>query len=347
MEPSRETLSLHFDLHPKRTRIVIILVTLACCAFFLAQGTSNLVAAKFLPTTLPSAAVATAKPGEREALKGERPPDFHTILERNIFDPTTGSLWPPKPVIDPTTVVAPGDAAPPPLAEGEMPPVCDGQARLVATIYSEGLPEWSFASVAIGSATTLLYRPGNQIENRQLDSIFPEAVYLKAGNGALCSLMMFHPEGLTKTASAAPAVAEPAAEGSVAPATPSFYGSSLTEAELDSSIKQVSDNKYSVTRTLIDKVLANQSELMRSARVVPHEENGRVIGVKLYGIRRSSLLGKLGLQNGDLMRTINGFDMSSPDSALEAYTKLRSAGNLSVNVVRRGSPVTMDYQVGQ
>jgi general secretion pathway protein C len=67
--------------------------------------------------------------------------------------------------------------------------------------------------------------------------------------------------------------------------------------------------------------------------------------VKLYGIRRSSLLGKLGLQNGDMMRTINGFDMSSPDSALEAYTKLRSAGNLSIATVRRGAPVTMEYDI--
>ena len=84
---------------------------------------------------------------------------------------------------------------------------------------------------------------------------------------------------------------------------------------------------------------------MRSARVVPHEENGRVVGVKLYGIRRSSLLGKLGIQNGDMLRTINGFDMSAPDSALEAYAKLRSARNLSVAVVRRGAAVTMEYQI--
>jgi len=80
--------------------------------------------------------------------------------------------------------------------------------------------------------------------------------------------------------------------------------------------------------------------------VVPHEENGHVVGVKVYGIRKSSLFGKLGLQNGDLLRTINGFDMGSPDSALEAYTKLRSASNLSVALVRRGNPVTMEYNIG-
>ena len=84
---------------------------------------------------------------------------------------------------------------------------------------------------------------------------------------------------------------------------------------------------------------------MRTARIIPHEENGRTVGVKLYGIRRNSLLGRLGLQNGDMLRTINGYDMTSPDSALEAYSRLRGANNLSVNVVRRGNPMALEYNI--
>ena len=75
------------------------------------------------------------------------------------------------------------------------------------------------------------------------------------------------------------------------------------------------------------------------------DSNGRVIGVKVYGIRRSSLLGRLGVQNGDVLRTINGFDLSSPDSALEAYTKLREMDQFTIAMVRRGQPRNMDYSV--
>jgi general secretion pathway protein C len=80
---------------------------------------------------------------------------------------------------------------------------------------------------------------------------------------------------------------------------------------------------------------------------VPHEQDGKVVGVKLYGIRRKSLLGSLGLQNGDLLRTINGFDMSSPDTALEAYSKLRSANNLTMAVTRRGRATNMEYGISE
>jgi general secretion pathway protein C len=330
----------HLDLSPKTFRIALVLVTLACSAFFLAQGTTTLVAAKVFPTS----ATGGAKPssGPIEARKGDALPELQKILARNIFDPLTGPLWPPKSEVTELPVTPIDSAAP--LAPGQLPPACEGSSRLIASIFSEKRPEWSFASLSMGAESPLLYRFGGQFDGKEIDAIYPEAVYLKAGNGALCSLRLFKsgepPAARPGVVSAAPAT-EPAAPSPLASA-----GGSLSEAELDQGIKQLGDNKFSVNRTLLDKVLANQGEIMRSARVVPHEENGRVIGVKLYGIRRSSILGKLGLQNGDLMRTINGFDMASPDSALEAYSKLRSASNFSVAVTRRGAPVTMDYQVG-
>ena len=114
---------------------------------------------------------------------------------------------------------------------------------------------------------------------------------------------------------------------------------------MESGITRNSDTSFTVQRQLVDQILENQAELMRTARIIPHEENGRVVGVKMYGIRRNSLLGRLGMQNGDMLRTINGFDMSSPDSALEAYARLRNVDHLTLNVVRRGQATTIDYQI--
>jgi general secretion pathway protein C len=314
-------------------RVIIILITLGCCAFFLAQGSTQLIAAAWMPARAASSTNRPAAPGSNAPAKGELPPDKTLILARNMFDPSTGPLWPPKSTAEEVADAdGPEGTGGPGLPEGQMPPPCDGPVRLVAAIYSERMPEWSFASLSNGAASPLLYRIGNQIEGKEIDSVYPEAVFLKQTSGALCSLTMFKPP----TPPAPPAAAKPAE-----PAAAKEAGND----ELDRGIRQVSETKYQVQRSLVDKLLSNQAELMRSARVVPHEENGRVVGVKLYGIRRSSLLGKLGIQNGDMLRTINGFDMSAPDSALEAYAKLRSASNLSVAVVRRGAAVTMEYNI--
>jgi general secretion pathway protein C len=323
---------LQLSWQPKRVRIVILLVAIGLCAFFLAQGAGNLVALKLLP--LHGSVRRAGSTGTSAALPGDRPPDLHAILERNMFDPTTGPLWPIK-TSETAAVGGPNSETEAEtaqqLAEGQMPPACEGTLRLVASMYRPAggdFDDWSFASLSLGTASPLLYRLGNTVESKTVDSIYPEAVFLKASNGSLCSLTMFK--------SAVPPPPKPAA---------AVEAPSSGDAEMDKGIKQQSETKYSVQRSLVDKLLQNQAELMRSARVVPHEENGRVVGVKLYGIRKTSLFGKLGLQNGDMLRTINGFDMGSPDSALEAYAKLRTASNLSLAIVRRGNAVTMEYNI--
>ncbi len=67
----------------------------------------------------------------------------------------------------------------------------------------------------------------------------------------------------------------------------------------------------------------------KGARVVPAVKNGKPDGFKLYAIRPSSVYAKLGLQNGDTLQSINGFDLTSADKALEVYTKLREATSLA------------------
>ena len=110
-------------------------------------------------------------------------------------------------------------------------------------------------------------------------------------------------------------------------------------------IKKISDTKYSVTRSFVDELLGDQSALMTQAKLIPHRKNGEVVGVRMIGIRRDSLLSRLGMRSGDMLKTINGYDMSKPNSALEAYTKLRSADALTLSMERAGKPITIDYTV--
>jgi general secretion pathway protein C len=95
----------------------------------------------------------------------------------------------------------------------------------------------------------------------------------------------------------------------------------------------------------VDRILENQAELMRSARIVPEQKDGKTVGIRLFGIRSDTLLGTLGMQNGDRLEKINGYDMASPEKALEAYARLRTASKLTVTLSRRGNPMTIEYQI--
>jgi hypothetical protein len=118
----------------------------------------------------------------------------------------------------------------------------------------------------------------------------------------------------------------------------------ISSDRYDKGIK-CADNKCTISRELIDTLLANTTELATSARFVPSIKEGRPNGFKLYAIRPLSVFGRLGMQNGDTVQSINGYDMTSPDAALEAYTKLRKADHLTVGVERRGQKMTLDWSV--
>jgi general secretion pathway protein C len=140
-------------------------------------------------------------------------------------------------------------------------------------------------------------------------------------------------------ASAAPTVA------AAAPPPPAAGGASGVSAEIKNGIQKLSDNEFKVDRGVVDKILENQAELMRQARIVPEQENGKVVGIRLFGVRPDTLLGTLGMENGDRLEKINGFDMTSPESALEAYARLRTADHLTVSLNRRGQPTNVDYDI--
>lgn len=318
-----------------------ILFTLLISALLCARGATQILAASLLPVEDKAAALSPMqRMATHAAMQNEPAPRelATSVLSRNIFDSQTGSLDWELPYVEPV----PDPAGEPvgPIADpvGE-PEVCQGALRLVASFVVPRVPALSFASIETGGKA-MLYRSGMQVDGHDIVGIREHRVFMRPSGRPLCQIAMFKPPEVPGQAPAPVAeVTEPAPPSGV----PLQGG--LTEDELSQGITQVSDTQYNVARTLLDKVLSNQSELMRAARIIPYEENGRVIGVKVYGIRRSSLLGRLGVQNGDVLRTINGFDLSSPDSALEAYTKLREMDQFTIAMVRRGQPRNMDYSV--
>lgn len=117
------------------------------------------------------------------------------------------------------------------------------------------------------------------------------------------------------------------------------------QAMLDDGINKTGENEYEIRRDLVDQVLSNPAQVARGARIVPSIRDGEANGFKLYAIRPSSVFAKVGLMNGDTVSEINGFELTTPDKALEVYQRLRDANSLSVTVTRRGEPVTLNYSI--
>ncbi len=114
---------------------------------------------------------------------------------------------------------------------------------------------------------------------------------------------------------------------------------------LGSGIKMMSDSEYEVPKPEIEKALSNLNELAMQARIIPAFKDGQAQGFKLFSIRPDSLYTKIGIQNGDVIRRINGNDINSPEKALEIYSKLRDASRIDIELERNGNPLRKTYNV--
>jgi general secretion pathway protein C len=150
-----------------------------------------------------------------------------------------------------------------------------------------------------------------------------------------CEFFSLEEDDPNKPATLASSVPVPAPEGDAAPAGD----------ELGKGIKKVSGSEFEIPKGEIDNVLSNMNTLATQARIVPNFENGKANGFKLFSIRPGSLYSKIGIENGDVVQRINGYEMNSPDKALEIYSKLKDAASITVDLQRNGKKQTLSYQI--
>jgi general secretion pathway protein C len=326
---------LAFDALLKRYFLGVVLALVAVAAYFQAAGATQLIGSA-IGAAAPSGSAAVIVPPYKLAVPTRELKSGEPIIDRNPFDSVTG------PLNKPIDINPPPSEATPDTSDPLSSPPCDGIQVLIVTESTD--PLWSVAALqGPGEPHPRMRRVGDDVNGKKVAFIGynpkeqTPSVWIEGGS-ALCQAMLFRTQPPVAAAPAAAAVAQP-------PPPPVNNGAPALPADIASKIQKVSDTEFNIDRSVVDKILENQAELMKSARIVPEQKDGKVVGVRMFGIRPDTLLGALGLQNGDRLETLNGFNMASPEKALEAYARLRTASNLNVKVNRRGAPVSIDFHI--
>ena len=298
---------------------VVNLVFIALGAYFIAGAASAVVARAI--RIVPSVDEVSAS--QNKAPPPPRPKaSLASIANRNLFGVKREDLS-PKPVDEQTVTDAAVD-----FNGKELKP-CTVPAVVSATLVSADLPEWSLAILVSNSThepeVYSINNGNNQIgdDATLVDIRYREVVVRRRDHFELCST-----------------------EGNVPP-PPAATPTATTEEGTGGGegVTKNSDTQFEIDGAFLASQLENMNELMTQARTVPSYQNGKANGYKLFSIKPNSLYQKIGLQNGDVIQKINGYEMSSPDKALEVYAKLKDAGSIQVDVKRRGRDMTMNYNV--
>ena len=334
-------------------RPLLILALLAIFALGLALGTNAFVASKLTvsPERLaaakagaPTPRSATAAPSDAgdgpgegasgdaavaEAVSKSRRPATKRvgfwkdpIVRRNIFDSTNAIAGkPPEPEKDPD-------------AEGEVDKQSDLAATLIATSVASD-PIWSTALISTDDGTNV-YRIDEKILDATIKDIqrptLERAARVILLRGGELEYLEAGGKAKKKTSKASKKDDKPKKKTN-------------NRGKRDWDIKKTGDNQYDVAEDDVKWALDNLDKMSREARVVPNFADGQTNGFKVFAIRRNSALRKMGLKNNDVLTGVNGYDLSNTEKALEIYGKLQSEKSFSLEVLRNGEPVTMEYNI--
>ena len=239
------------------------------------------------------------------------------ILDRNPFDHVTGPL---------RTKAGP-EGEPPELdTDPRTAPRCEGVRPLV--VVGDEDQKVAFASLEVGGRR-VLRRRGGDVGGKRVAYVGHDRVWLEGPTG-LCQALLFGPP--------------PPPEGNRVPADPLATPRTALELDIAKHIVKTGPSEFQIDRPTVDRILDAQQELMK-ARIVPDKEGDRIVGMKVFGIKPGSVLALIGIENGDRLETINGFEVASPEKMLEAYARLRVAERLTVHLSRGGKPLNLDYAI--
>lgn len=198
---------------------------------------------------------------------------------------------------------------------------------LVGTMVANR-PEWSLATLRDeNSRESAAYFPGDRILGAEILEIERLRVIIR--NEGRKEFIAIGEPGTPPPSLAPVATTAAAASGD----------------ESGGEINQLDENNYEISRDELDKQLSDLNSIATQARIVPSFKNGVANGFKLFSIRPGSIYQKIGIQNGDVIRKLNGYEINSPDKALEVYGKLKESSKIEIELERRGQNIQKSYVI--
>jgi general secretion pathway protein C len=98
--------------------------------------------------------------------------------------------------------------------------------------------------------------------------------------------------------------------------------------------------RVSLRRNMIDQAIQDVGKLATEIRIQPSAD-----GLALSNIKPNSIFRRMGLRNGDVLKSVDGQQIRSVDDALRLYESLKTSDNVTLELQRRGRGRTINYNI--
>jgi len=186
-----------------------------------------------------------------------------------------------------------------------------------------------------------IYRVGDTVQEAQIRQILRGKVILRHGEKDEVLLMV---EGDEKEKSSKPKTAAKA-DRRRRPRHQTGIPARTSPNEEVSQSGEVEEETISISQDVLQNSMNDINDLMTQVRVRPYFRRGKSEGLIVSQIQTGSVFANLGLMNGDIISSVNGKKMSSPEEAIGFYNSLKSGGEVNIEITRRGKKKMLNYDI--
>jgi len=116
-------------------------------------------------------------------------------------------------------------------------------------------------------------------------------------------------------------------------------------ADLSPMSKKVGEKEWVIDQHAIFKAMEDMSQVLTDARLTPNVVEGKVEGFRITEIKPRGIFDAIGLRNGDVLISVNNYDIDTPERAIQVISGLKGETRAHLDLMRNGQRVSFNYQI--
>lgn len=109
--------------------------------------------------------------------------------------------------------------------------------------------------------------------------------------------------------------------------------------------KKLSESAWVIDQNAVLSSLEDMGSILTDARMTPRVAKGSIQGFTVTEIKPRGVFDAIGLKNGDVLTRINGYDIDSPERAMQVLAGLRGATAIDLDLIRGGEKKSFHYDI--
>lgn len=118
-----------------------------------------------------------------------------------------------------------------------------------------------------------------------------------------------------------------------------------SDSQGQAAIISISADQVTVSRKGLFNQARNIISILPTLKFKPYYEANKVSGLMIEGIAKDSIIAAAGIQNKDVVRTVNNQKINTYQKALQVLSKARNQSEINVDLLREGKVKSLRYRV--